>query len=98
MIEAMPFWFEFALDLFACESILDCGRFALAFVAKSTGLRAKNFTKFRLCIVFPLLLNLLGYQIALRKSKNSFKIFVLLSQIMQKYNVTLLQSRLKAEK
>ncbi len=57
MIEATPFWLRFALDLFACESMLDCGGFALVFVAKSAGLRAKNFTKFRLYIVFPLLLD-----------------------------------------
>lgn len=50
MIEATPFWLRFALDLFACESMLDCGGFA--FVAKRAGLRAKNFTKFRLALSF----------------------------------------------
>ena len=74
MIEAIPFWFGFALDLFACESILDCGRFAFAFVAKSAGLRAKNFTKFRLCIVFPLLLDLLFRLLAIKLRCANLKI------------------------
>ena len=72
MMEATAFGLRFGLDLFACESMLDCGGFALVFEAKSAGVRAKNFTKFRLCIVFPLLLDLLfrllGYQNRFAKS------------------------------